>query len=385
MSNTPRPIVIAIGAKSVRSFGFGVISVALALDLAARGLSPLLVGATLSIALLAGAASLGLAALLLRRFGVRASLVLSATLLAASGGLLALRHSTIALSLACVSGTLSAGGQEVGAFTAVEQLVIAELVPAVAVARSLAIYNLAGAFALAVGALAAAIIATTAIGIVYAVCGVVLAALYLGLPRIKLPASSSMQPSKSRGFGPGERLAALFGLDALAGGFVVQSFLSYWLHLRYGVDQHLLGVLLFGANTLAAFSYLVAAWLSTRIGLIRTMVFTHLPSNVLLAVVPFMPTFTAAAAVLLARFALSQMDVPTRQAFTFRAVPAEDRARVAGLTNAVRPAAAAIAPIFAGLAVQTAAMGVPFFLAGGLKIVYDLAVLKAFGAVERQD
>jgi MFS family permease len=170
----------------------------------------------------------------------------------------------------------------------------------------------------------------------------------------------------------------LYAVDALAGGFVVQSFLAYWLHIRFGADQHSLGLVFFGANTLSALSYPVAAWLSTRIGLLRTMVFTHLPSNVLLCAVPMMPTFALATAVLLLRFALSQMDVPTRQAFTLETVAQEERTHAAALTNAVRPAAAAIAPVFAGLALQSAAFGLPFFIAGGLKIIYDIAMLNLF-------
>jgi MFS family permease len=364
-------------ARAVRAFGFGLLSVALALLLSERGLSPLAVGAFLTLALLAGAGFLAAAAPLVRRFGSRGTLFIAAAMMCVAGIVLALPGGLITIALACLLGTLSAGGQEVGPFAAVEQHAIAELTPANAFAHAFSIYNLVGAFALALGALAAAAIPTHLIPWAYAACGLVLVAVYAMLPAMTTPASQPAVRARAR-FGAPERLALLFGVDALAGGFVVQSFLAYWLHLRFGADQHQLGLILFGANTLAAFSYLVAARLSARIGLLRTMVFTHLPSNVLLALVPLMPTFDAAVVVLLARFALSQMDVPTRQAFTMDLVAPEDRAHAAGLTNAVRPAAAAIAPIFAGLAMQTAAIGLPFFLAGGLKIAYDLAVFRLF-------
>jgi MFS family permease len=150
------------------------------------------------------------------------------------------------------------------------------------------------------------------------------------------------------------------------------------LSLRFGIGPQTIGPLLFAVNVLAALSYLAADRIAARIGLLNTMVFTHLPSNVLLMLVPFMPTFPLAAAVLLARSALSQMDVPTRQVYTLSLVPAHDRARAAGVTAAVRPAAASIAPVLTGIAFQFAALGLPFLLAGALKIGYDLALLATF-------
>jgi predicted MFS family arabinose efflux permease len=179
-------------------------------------------------------------------------------------------------------------------------------------------------------------------------------------------------------FGIAERLAGLFAVDAFAGGLVVQAFVAYWFTLRFGVGPETIGPLFFGANLLAAASYLLADRVAARIGLLNTMVYTHLPSNVLLCLVPFMPSYPLAAAVLLARFALSQMDVPTRQAYTMSLVPPHDRARAAGVTAAVRPAAASIAPVLTGVALQFASLGVPFVLAGGIKIVYDVALLLTF-------
>ncbi|MBC5825126.1 MAG: MFS transporter [Candidatus Eremiobacteraeota bacterium] len=369
---------IIVVARVVRAFGFGLLSVALALYLGDRGLSPFAVGAMLTLALLAGAAFLMAAAPLVRHVGRRRALLLSSAAMCVAGLFLGIPGSIFPIVLACLLGTLSAGGQDVGPFAAIEQPAVAESRPAQSTAHSFAVYNLAGAFALALGALAAAAIPTRWIPWTYAGCGLLLAAVYATLPQSDSATPRAEVAAPRTRFGPAERLAMLFSLDALAGGFVVQSFVAYWFHLRFGVDQRQLGIVLFGANTLSALSYPVAAWLSSRIGLLRTMVFTHLPSNVMLCIVPLMPTFDGAVSVLLARFALSQMDVPTRQAFTMDAVSPEDRAHAAALTNAVRPAAAAIAPVFAGLAMQSAAIGAPFFVAGGLKIVYDLAVFHAF-------
>jgi MFS family permease len=369
---------IIVLARCLRAFGFGMLSVALALYFGDRGLSPFAVGALLSLALLAGAAFLAATAPLVRRLGRRGVLLLASAALCAAGVLLGIPGGLFTIVLACLLGTLSAGGQEVGPFAAIEQHAVADVATPRSAVHAFAIYNLAGAFALALGALGAAVIPTRSIPWAYAVCGLTLVAVYAALPQERDSAPPAQAANSQSRFGPAERLALLFGVDALAGGFVVQSFLAYWLHLRFGADQHVLGLVLFGANTLAALSYPVAAWLSVRIGLLPTMVFTHLPSNVLLCIVPLMPTFDGAIAVLLARFALSQMDVPTRQAFTLMAVAPDNRAHAAALTNAVRPAAAAVSPIFAGLALQTMAIGFPFFVAGGLKIVYDLAMLGMF-------
>ena len=371
-----------VAAKVVRSFGYGLLSVALALYLASAGFGPLAIGATLSLALLAGALFLTFSAPLVRRLGARTTLIIAAFAMSASGALLSFHDRPLAILIACLFGTLSAGGQEVGPFAAVEQHAIASSSSAPS-AHAFANYNLAGAFALAFGALAAGAIPSPRIPWAYASCGVILAVLYAAMPAIATPAPPETSSLTGIRFGTSERLAALFGVDALAGGFVVQSFLAYWLHVRYGADQQILAVVLFAANTLSALSYPVAAWLSTKIGLLRTMVFTHLPSNILLCIVPLMPTFESATAVLLARFALSQMDVPTRQAFAMDAVPPAERVHAAALTNAVRPAAAAVAPIFAGLSLATAAIGAPFFIAGGLKIVYDIAIFNAFKRLKR--
>jgi hypothetical protein len=259
-------------------------------------------------------------------------------------------------------------------------------------------YNLIGYLAVAVGALVAGAVPEvshaagwTALGAqrllvwTFAAVGVVLAGLYAtlspGIEGSRSSASAGRRPGLTRSRGIVFRLATLFGVDALAGGFVVQSLLALWFHQRFGVGLDRLGPLFFGANLLSGLSALAAARLADRFGLLNTMVFSHLPSNVLLLLVPFMPSWPLAALVLLGRNALAQMDVPTRQAYTMIVVAPEERAAAAGLTNAVRPAASSLAPIISGFALQTAASGLPFVLAGGLKIAYDLALWMLFRKV----
>jgi predicted MFS family arabinose efflux permease len=179
------------------------------------------------------------------------------------------------------------------------------------------------------------------------------------------------------------KLAALFSLDAFAGGFVIQSLVAYWFHTRFGVDPAVLGSIFFGANILAGISALSAAWVARRIGLVRTMVFTHLPSNVLLMLVPLMPTLPLSIAVLLLRFSISQMDVPTRKSYTMAVVEPDERSAASGVTGVARTVGASLAPVFTGLFLSSPAlMSLPFLLSGGLKIVYDLVLYRSFQAVK---
>jgi predicted MFS family arabinose efflux permease len=175
------------------------------------------------------------------------------------------------------------------------------------------------------------------------------------------------------------RLSALFALDAFAGGFAIQSFIAFWFHERYGVDPGMLGVVLAGANIMAGFSALAAAPLARRFGLVNTMVFTHLPSNILLMLVPLMPNVQLAVIMLLARFAISQMDVPTRQSYTMAIVAPDERSAAAGVTGIARSLGVAAAPLIAGPLFATAALAtLPFLISGGLKIVYDLLLYRSF-------
>ena len=178
------------------------------------------------------------------------------------------------------------------------------------------------------------------------------------------------------------RLSALFSLDAFAGGFIPQSLMAFWFTVQFGVSPGTLGLIFFAANLLAAVSSLSAARIAARIGLIETMVFTHLPSNVLLILVPLMPTLPLAVAVLLLRFSLSQMDVPTRQSYVMAVVDPDERSAAAGVTGIARTVGAAVSPSFSSVLMASAGtVALPFFLAGSLKIVYDLLIYRDFKSV----
>src|SRR5215468_5600099 len=226
--------------------------------------------------------------------------------------------------------------------------------------------------------------------IAYAVLGVVLAFLFLRLTTVAEvpgPQEKAVRSLKTF-FGIGHshhvvlKLSSLFALDSFAGGFVIQSFAAYWFYLRFGVNPGTLGAIFFWANVLAGISALLASRLASRIGLVRTMVITHLPSNVLLILVPLMPTLGLAVAVLLVRFSICQMDVPTRQSYTMAVVSPEERSAAGGITGVARTAGAAISPIFAGfLFSRPALINLPFFIAGTIKIVYDLVLYLEFTSV----
>ena len=185
----------------------------------------------------------------------------------------------------------------------------------------------------------------------------------------------------TRSGGTVAKLSALFGLDAFAGGFVVLSLVAYWFHLRWGLSPEALASVFFWVNVLSGLSLLAAGWLAQRIGLLNTMVFTHIPSSILLLLVPLMPSAALAVALFLARMSISQMDVPTRQSYTMAIVDPEERTATAGITNVARTTAAAIAPPFVGIAFSAGALGLPFFIAAGLKILYDGLIYLTFRGV----
>jgi MFS family permease len=179
------------------------------------------------------------------------------------------------------------------------------------------------------------------------------------------------------------KLSALFALDAFAGGLIVQSMMAFWFHIRFGAEPGIIGSIFFGANILAGISALLAVSIAKRIGLINTMVFTHIPSNILLLLVPLMPNLPLAIGILLARFSISQMDVPTRQSYTMAVVSPDERSAAAGVTGIARTSGASIAPLFTGLLIGNPAwLSAPFILSGGLKIVYDLTLYRMFRALK---
>jgi len=322
--------------------------------------------------------------------------------MAGAGLAFALTSNLLFLVIAGTIGVISPSGNEVGPFLPIEQAALSHIVPATNRTEVFAWYTLAGSLATALGALCGGALTQAlqhtslshvqsyrAVVFLYATLGVLLAFLFLRLsgsvevsPVSNEPVASSsvadiLGIARSRNVVL--KLSALFALDSFAGGFVVQSFAAYWFYLRFGVEPATLGAIFFWANVFAGISALFASRLAVRIGLIRTMVVTHLPSNILLILVPLMPTLPLAVLVLLLRFSISQMDVPTRQSYTMAVVQPEERSAAGGFTGVARTTGAAISPLLAGfLFARPSLISGPFFIAGALKIVYDLLLYFSF-------
>jgi MFS family permease len=297
------------------------------------------------------------------------------------------------LLIGAFTGTISATSSEVGVFQTVEQAVLPQTAPDEKRTWLFSIYNTAAYFAGALGSLASASVGYFAslglagpdayrpLFVLYALIGVANLLIFLTLsPKVELVrvAGERRFLGIHRSTGTVARLSALFAIDAFAGGLVVQSVVAYWFYLRWGLSIGELAVVFFWVGVISGLSLLAAGWLAQRIGLLNTMVFTHLPSNVLLILVPLAPTAWLAVALFLLRQTVSQMDVPTRQSYTMAVVDPDERTATAGITNVARTTASAISPTFAGMALSAAAFGLPFFIAGGLKILYDGLVYLTF-------
>jgi MFS family permease len=385
--------------RAVRTFSLGALSLALPLLLKQRGLSAAALGGVLTATLVEDALVTIAVTAMAPRWGRRRLLVLSAIPMVAGGVALALARETTVLLAAVVLAVVSSNGMDAGPFSPLEVAILPDTVPPRRQTRAFAWFNVVGFLPAALGALtagqwlrvagAAGQAPEEALRTVlwaYAAGGGLLAVVYSGLRADgPVPTSSASTPRSWLGLHRSRtivlQLAGLQALDALAGGFVAQSLLVYWFDLRFGVGPDALGRLFFGTQLLSALSFLAAARLAERVGLLHTMVFTHVLSNLLLAAVALMPTFRLAAAVLLCRHLFSQMDVPTRQSYTMALVAPDERAPAAGLTTAIRGLAQAVSPALTGIALAHAAFGLPFFLAGGLKIVYDLALFARFRRV----
>ncbi|MDO8485778.1 MAG: MFS transporter [Candidatus Limnocylindrales bacterium] len=390
--------------RTLRMFGYGFLAVILVLYLDALGLDALTIGAILTLTLVGDT----LISLWLTtnadRIGRRRVLIAGSLLMVVAGLVFALTSWPPLLILAATIGVISPTGNEVGPFLAIEQAALSEAIQGTRRTSTFAWYNLVGYAATATGALLAGIVsqalldrglaaadAYRAIVIGYALIGLAMA---LGCRRlgdaIEAPSPGEDLPADGirRRFGLGRskgvvlRLSALFSIDAFAGGFIPMSLMAYWFHLRFGVEPAVLGAIFFGSNLLAAVSALSAARIAARIGLINTMVFSHIPSNLLLIAIPLMPTLPLAVGVLLLRFSLSQMDVPTRQSYVMAVVDPDERSAAAGVTGIARTTGAAISPALSAVLISNGGLAaLPFYLAGGLKIVYDLLLYREFRSV----
>jgi MFS family permease len=391
---------LLFAARIVRLFAYGFVAVVLVLYLSAIGLDDHRIGLLLSLTL---AGDVIVSLFLTTRadaLGRKRTLLAGALLMIGAAVVFAITRDFTLLVLAATIGVISPSGNEVGPFLAVEQVALTQAAHGRDRTSLFAWYNLAGSFATAAGSLAGGFLSGLLMSrgfgavtsyrsaiIAYAVLGGILAMVFAGVSsaiegeHAAKPVRSLFRVEQSRSIVM--KLSGLFAIDSFAGGMVVQSIVAYWFFRRFGLSPAALGSLFFGANLAAGVSALTAARIARRFGLLNTMVFTHLPSNILLILIPLMPTLPLAIAVLLLRFSISQMDVPTRQAFVIAAVDPSERTAAAGITGVARTTGAALAPVIAmPLIASLTHSWVPFIAAGGLKIVYDLALLRSCRGVK---
>jgi MFS family permease len=388
--------------RGLRSLAYGLLAVLLGVALAGEGFTPVAIGALITVSLFGDMVGTYVIGIFADSWGRRRTLALLALLMAATGIVFGLVTSYAVLLLAAFFGTLGTSASETAPFLPIDQTMIAQVSAPEQRTSLFARYNLVASFSAAVGALMAGVpglLTRTGLPLasgvrlmfgVYAVLALIVAVLSLRLSSDvegKLQDSMHVQSKRSRLVPPLHRsagivwrLTALFSMDALAGGLVVQSLMALYFLERFGIPLTTLSILFFGANLLSALSFLAAVPLARRFGLLNTMVFTHLPSNVLLILVAFAPTFPIAATLLLLRQALSQMDVPTRQAYTMALVAPEERTAAASVTSLARSVGSSTSPVISGLLLQgpLLILGLPLILAGTLKAAYDLTLWSIF-------
>ena len=385
MRPPPRDGRLLFVTRFTRLFAYGALSVVLVLYLTELGFDAAEVGLLMTLTLVGDTLVSFFLTTRADRVGRRRVLMAGALLMAAAGVVFATTHNFLLLITVGTIGVISPSGNEVGPFLPIEQAALAHIVSPDRRTSVFAWYTVTGALATAAGSLAAGALSHglqyRGVLLLYGALGVVLFVCFTRLSEaVEVRIADATSPL---GIGSSRRtvlkLSGLFALDSFGGGFVVQSFAAYWFYLRFGVSAATLGTIFFVANVLAGISALLASRLAARFGLVNTMVFTHLPSNVLLILVPLMPTLPLAALVLFARFSISQMDVPTRQSYVMAVVRPEERSAAAGITGIARTTGAAVAPVFAGmLYAQPALISVPFFIAGTLKIIYDVWLYRGF-------
>ncbi|MFC5453355.1 MFS transporter [Prosthecobacter fluviatilis] len=396
-----RDLTLLFLSRATRLHAFGMTSVILALHLARRGLSTGDVGLLFTLALLTDAALTLVLSTHADRWGRRRTLMLSGFLMALAGMMLVVGESWWVVLLGITIGVISPGGNEVGPFLAIEQACLAQCTTAQRRTQLIAWYNVTGFVATAVGALSAGAWLKTAgsqggashVLWAYALSGVAVMVLAMLLThQVETAPGQNTQRAKSHWTGLQEsrskvvRLGGLFALDSFAGGFIPQSLLAYWFATRWSLSEWELGQVFFATSLLSGISGLVAAPLSQKIGMVNTMVFTHLPSNVLLMLVPVMPSAGLAIGCLLLRHTLSQMDVPVRQSYVMSLVRPEERSAANGILATVRSLSAALSPALAGgLLSPTAWLSGPLLIAGGLKSLYDVLLFKTFRSVPTEE
>jgi len=393
---------LLLAARTLRTFAYGFLSVILAIYLKLVGFEDFYIGLILTATLVNSVIFTLIASFYADRVGRRKILIMYAALMSLSGLIFFLTTNYIALIISALIGTINVTGTETGAFLSIEQAVLPQMVNDINKRNTVyALYNMVGTFAMSAGVLLSGLPQILAqqyglnqiqsirpLFLLYSIIGLaVLGIYYLISNKVEVQTNSMRHKPLRKTLSPQSKqivgkLSSLFALDSFAGGFVIQSIVSLWFFTKFGVDLTTLSYIFSVAGVLTAFSYLAAAKIADRIGLINTMVFTHIPSNILIILVAFAPTFPLAVALYLTRMALSQMDVPTRQSYLVAVVKENERTAAAGITNISRNITQSISPSIAGYILQSLSiLSAPFVLGGALKIVYDVALYFNFKSI----
>ncbi|WP_268542037.1 MFS transporter [Candidatus Nitrosotenuis cloacae] len=393
---------LLLSARMVRAFSYGFLSIILGIYLKSIGFDDLLIGVIISVTLVSSVIFTIFASFYADCFGRRKILILYAALMAVSGAIFLATNNYVALITAALIGTINVTGAETSAFLSIEQGILPQTVKNIRKRNTVfGFYNMAGTLSMSGGVLLAGLPqilqsqlffapleSFRVLFALYMAAGIVSAAIYYFLSRdIESKSPGSKRGAFGNSLSPQSKkivtkLSALFSLDSFAGGFVIQSIVSFWFFTKFGVSLADLAVVFSAAGVLTAVSFLAATRLADRIGLINTMVFTHIPSNILMILVAFAPSFQVAFALYLARMALSQMDVPTRQSYLASVVTEDERITAAGITNTSRNVTQALSPSIAGALIQSLLLSAPFVAGGALKIVYDVILYVNFRKVK---
>ena len=393
---------LLLGARIVRTFSYGFLSVILAIYLKLIGFNDVLIGIVLTATLVNSVFFNLFSSAYADRIGRRKILVLYAVLMIISSVIFFVTDNYVALIIAALVGTINVTGSEVGAFLSLEQALLPQTVRDVQKRNSIfAIYNTVGTFAMSAGVLVSGlpsilqqyygsdqISAIKSLFLIYAACAIVVLAIYLVLSKnIEVKDGTPKSSLSIKNISPKSRsiiakMSSLFAVDSFGGGFVIQSIVSFWFYTRFGADLSTLSYIFAIAGILTALSFMASTRIASKIGLVNTMVFTHIPSNVLLIILAFAPTFSIAISLYFARMSISQMDVPTRQSYLMGVVSENERIPAAAITNTSRNIAQAMSPSLSGIINQALSLSAPFVFGGVLKIVYDIGLFFSFRKIK---
>ncbi len=392
---------LLLTARIIRTFSYGFLSIVLAIYLKLLGFNELLIGIVLTATLVNSVIFNLFASFYADRIGRKKILIIYAILMAISGGIFLITNNYVALIVSAIIGTINVTGTEVGAFLSIEQAILPQTVHDIKKRNTIfAVYNMVGTFAMSAGVLLSGlpqfiqklyglnqVESIRSLFLLYSICAIIVVGIYFFLSKkieleVRDDKITSVHTISPKSKGIIAKISSLFAIDSFAGGFVIQSIVSFWFFSKFGADLTTLSYIFSIAGLLTAFSFLVATKIAYKIGLINTMVFTHIPSNLLLILLAFAPTFPIAIGIYLARMSLSQMDVPTRQSYIVAVVNEDERVAAAGITNTSRNIAQAVSPSLAGAIIQSLSISAPFVVGGLLKIVYDIGVYVNFRKIK---